>query len=152
MTLTDRRKPAYNALLRAPSGFRLTVGIHAAEGAPVHPEAEAGETIQEIAEKNEFGLGQPRRSFIADWFDTRKDWVQTQAREAVIRAARAGSPIRIGLEQLALLVQADVQKRIRDGIPPPNAPLTIAKKGSSTPLIDSGVLRSAIVGKAEVDP
>lgn len=38
----------------------------------------------------------------------------------------------------------DIRKYITDGVPPPNAPSTIARKGSSTPLIDTGALFNAI--------
>ena len=51
-------------------------------------------------------------------------------------------------EQLAdLLGQkyvGQIQARISAGIPPPLAESTIARKGSSVPLIDTGQLRSAV--------
>jgi hypothetical protein len=38
----------------------------------------------------------------------------------------------------------EIQKRMARGIKPDNAPSTIAAKGSSTPLIDTGRLRQSV--------
>ena len=51
---------------------------------------------------------------------------------------------RIALSQLGAVAAANVQEQIADGTPPPNAPATIRRKGSSTPLVDTGALRQAI--------
>ena len=48
------------------------------------------------------------------------------------------------LQRIGLWAQSEIQQRISDGIPPQNAPYTINKKGSSTPLVDTGQLRSSI--------
>jgi hypothetical protein len=48
------------------------------------------------------------------------------------------------LEILGQRAVGQIQERIASGIAPANAPSTVAKKGSSTPLIDTGVLRSSI--------
>lgn len=48
------------------------------------------------------------------------------------------------LERVGLWAQGSIQQRISDGIPPPNAESTIRRKGSSTPLIDTGQLRTSI--------
>ena len=45
--------------------------------------------------------------------------------------------------QIGMVGASAVQKKF-GAIPPPNAPSTIAKKGSSAPLIDTGALRAAI--------
>lgn len=60
------------------------------------------------------------------------------------------------LGQLGLRMAGDMQRRISEGIDPANADSTIAAKGSSTPLVDSGRLRasitSVVVDANEVDP
>ena len=48
------------------------------------------------------------------------------------------------LSVLGMALVGDVQQRIRNRIPPPNAPYTIARKGSDVPLIDTGRLRQSI--------
>ena len=48
------------------------------------------------------------------------------------------------LNTLGAKAAADVKNTIRQGIPPPNSPETIRRKGSSRPLIDTGQLINAI--------
>jgi len=55
-----------------------------------------------------------------------------------------------GLELFGMYVVGLIRQRMANGIPPPNRPSTIARKGSSKPLIDTGELRNAITWKAEV--
>lgn len=123
----------------------LTVGIHEEQGAGSHGAA----TIADIAAMTEFGLGQPARSFIGAWADEREGEHKAQIRklgEAVVKGTVTAPQ---GFEQLGQKYVGEVQARIAGGIAPPNAPSTIAKKGSSTPLIDQGVLRSSITSKVE---
>ena len=139
---------------------RITIGIHASEGNEIHDDAtfaadgaiEPGSalTVAELGAIHEFGLGVPQRSFIRAWFDEsvqkNRDLLASQLKLVV-----AGKlPLEKALERVALKCEADVKLRIRNRIPPPNAPSTIAKKKSSVPLIASGQLRASIRGKAEV--
>ena len=48
------------------------------------------------------------------------------------------------LARLGQKVVGDVQQRMADGIGPPLDPETVRRKGSSTPLIDTGRLRQSI--------
>ena len=50
---------------------------------------------------------------------------------------------------LGELVKGEVQRRITELKTPPNAPATIARKGSSNPLIDKGVLRASATYKVD---
>lgn len=135
----------YNALIgrleKAARERTLTVGIHEEAGA-----ASSGDTtVADIASINEFGLGVPARSFIGAWAEEReaqhKDDLGKLA-QAVVKGSVAD--IGQGLEQLGEKYVGEVQSRIAGGISPPNAPATVARKGSSTPLIDTGVLRSSV--------
>ena len=54
---------------------------------------------------------------------------------------------RVLCERLGAKMVADVQEKLTDINSPPNAPATIAKKGSSNPLIDTGGLRQRITYK-----
>jgi hypothetical protein len=56
---------------------------------------------------------------------------------------------RAALGQLGLLGVSLVQREIRDGHFTPNAPSTIARKGSDKPLVDSGQLIGGISFKIE---
>lgn len=119
----------------------------------------SGPTTLQVAMWNEFGVGVPERSFLRSTFDLkvneyRKNVVRGMARE-VYEAARTKRTLTAGtsitLKRLALKMEGDIKRRIgARQIPPPNAPSTIARKGSSTPLVDSGQLRRTITGAVRV--
>lgn len=48
------------------------------------------------------------------------------------------------MEQAGARAASVSQEAISEGIAPPNAPSTVARKGSSTPLVDTGRLRQSI--------
>lgn len=126
----------------------ITVGVHAADGAEpkkgTEGEGEDGTPLIAVAAAHEFGLGVPRRSFIADWADENLALHKKQV-AAMARAVVAGTvDANQAAARLANLWVAEVQKRIVAGIAPPLSEKTIRRKKSSTPLIDTGQLRSAI--------
>ena len=93
---------------------------------------------------HEFGLGVPERSFVRETVDVKlKEITKTAAglQRAVLRGAL---DTKGALEFLGLFVKGEIQKRIADGIPPANTEETIRRKGSSTPLEDTGQLRGSI--------
>ncbi len=91
--------------------------------------------IASLGEIHEFGLGVPQRSFIRAWFDSKRAEIEADIRKF------GSNP-----DALAERLRASCQEYIANGVAPPNAPSTIARKGSSKPLIDSGVLRTSIEG------
>ena len=96
---------------------------------------------------NEFGTRDghvPERSFMRSTFDeTVNKLVSTRAK--IIGGVYAGKlTAEIGAGLLGELHQKDVQKKISSHPPPPNAPSTIAKKGSSGTLVDTGLLRQSV--------
>lgn len=148
--IVDRDR-GYRALLarvkRASRSRAITVGVHSGEGgAP----AAGGGTVADVASIHEFGLGNvPERSFVRSWADAKKSDNQKLLREAAERIVR-GATVDEALEQVGLVMAASMQKRIQSGeIGPPLEPATIARKGSSTPLIDTGQLVSSITHKVE---
>lgn len=136
------------------SSGELTVGIHEADGAEAKDGDDGGDaTLIDVAIVHEFGYeegGIPRRSFIRDWVDESAAEHAEQERK-IARAVVAGKlDVEQGLKRLGVLRQAEVQKRISEGIEPPLAQATIDRKGSSTPLINTGQLRGAISHKVTV--
>src|SRR5688572_7737129 len=129
------------------AGAGVTVGVHEAEGS-ASADGGDGETVLDVACINEFGgpdNNPPARSFIGAWSDENED----KNREALGKIGEAlikGTVPRldVGLERFGLLAVADAQRRMVDGIAPPNADSTVARKGSSTPLIAGGQLKSSI--------
>jgi hypothetical protein len=91
------------------------------------------------------GLGVPERSFIRAYVDANAVQIGNDLRQAAKQIILG----KLTNEQAATLIglkhAAGIQKYLSDGrVTPPLSAFTIAKKGSSTPLIDTGQLRSAI--------
>lgn len=107
----------------------------------------------EIGIINEFGApaaGVPERSFLRSTHDAmRQAWLKLMAKtlgfavDGKITALQA-------LEIVGLRAAADVRRRILtgSGIPPPLAESTVAKKGSSRPLVDTRQLVNSISSSA----
>ena len=141
----------YKDLVRRVKAFRgakIDVGIFESDGSKLYEDAV---TVLEVAIWNEFGTDKiPERSFIRAWFDENEE----KCREGVRRMAEAVLAGKYTPEQALELLGAkfvgEIQKRIANGIPPPNAASTVARKGSDTPLVDKGQLRSAITQRVKV--
>jgi hypothetical protein len=148
MPIRDNKSPRYKTLERL--GRRgqiqdtITTGIHGQEGGEEHP---GGISVAEIGSIHEFGLGVPERSFVRVWFDENKSRLPEAIRVELETAIAQGNP-RLAIERLAITIQASIQQRISNGIDPELAESTILQKGSSTPLIDTGVLRSSIMTRS----
>lgn len=144
----DRGYAALMNRLAQPKAI-VTVGIHEAEGAADH--GEDGATVAEIGAFHEFGTTTiPRRSFIRDWADENEEKHKDDLRK-IGRAILDGKlkSTEQGLERFGALAKGEVQTRIADGIAPALAESTVETKGSSVPLIDTGVLRSSIEYRVE---
>lgn len=143
--LTDLRK----RLAKLLKGYTLTVGVHGPEG-ETPAAGGGGATLLEVAILNEYGLGVPERSFIREWYDANRGKNQERLLKVGKVILAGGYDIETGLGRLGALFQGEIQSRISAGIPPPNAASTIArKKKSSTPLINTGQLRSSILWRVE---
>lgn len=139
---TDKGFQAFLERAReASKGAGVSVGVHAAEGAEAE---EGGLTVLDVAIFNEFGLGVPERSFLRAWIDENTAVNTELLRRAAVMALKGGKTLPQALELLGMKFAGGIQSRIAQGISPANAPATIAKKGSSTPLIETGQLRQAI--------
>lgn len=139
---------------------------------PVANDTSAGLTVADVGTFNEFGVGPftvrgsfssdggmighehpgiPQRSFIRAWFDESQDFIAETLRSQMRLVVAGKITAEVAADRIALAFEGSVKQRISRGIPPPNAPSTIRKKGSSKPLIDKGQLRNAIRGRAEVE-
>lgn len=105
-----------------------------------------GSDLVRYAAANEFGTRDghvPERSFLRSTVDENRDRYASLLTVAA-RAALDGTRVETAFGRVGLVVTGDVQEQIRDLRMPPNAPSTIAKKGSDNPLIDSGRMRQSI--------
>lgn len=149
ITSDDR---GFRALLRRITSQgqpEVTVGVHESDGAKDHGD---DVTVIDVASFHEFGTQDiPPRSFIRGWADENEQANAERLRkiaQAIVKGQLQSTEQ--GLERFGNFAVGDIQKRIRDRIPPPLAEETIERKGSSVPLIDTGQLRSSItyrVGK-----
>jgi|SRR6185436_15868619 len=115
----------------------------------VHPSANGqgrnGVSVVDYASYNEFGTRFiPERSFLRAWFDEAKPRLDDLITQVTRDALEGKRPYEQGLKRLGVQCVGEIQERIASNIPPPDKPHTIARKGSDTTLIDTGVLRSSI--------
>jgi hypothetical protein len=92
---------------------------------------------------NEFGTSRiPERSYL------RAAMVKPSAIKRIVQAGSAltqpGADTKTVLEVVGVVAVGEVQEQIRRGDYVPNAPSTIARKGSAKPLIDTGRLIQSI--------
>ncbi len=128
--------------------IEVTIGIHAAEAGSSHGD---GMTIGDIGSIHEFGTQTvPQRSFVRSWFDERQAFIADTLRTQLQAVIAGKRPIEQAAERIALAFEGDVKRRIAQNIPPPLAPATIARKGSSVALIDTGALRNAVRGQVKI--
>ena len=94
---------------------------------------------------NEFGGGNvPERSFMRSTFDKTVDKL-VQARAKLVGGVYDGKiPAKTAAGLLGEMHQQDIQRKITSHPPPPNAPSTIKRKGSSGTLIDQGTMRASV--------
>lgn len=124
--------------------FAVTVGIHSEE-------AEGGGDGVSVLDKAnwlEFGTANaPARTPISGFADEHGAEFQIKVRDDMALALKAGkNPIQ-RVDQLAQSFAGAMQSNFPNLTP--NAPETIARKGSSTPGVEDGQTRAAIRGKVE---
>jgi hypothetical protein len=101
--------------------------------------------VGEVAVWNHFGTSTiPERPFISGPIEQGKH----EIRALQVRLAKGIYELKItkykALEFIGTDLKSRIQKAIVAGVPPPNAPGTIAQKGSSGTLRDTGQLLQAI--------
>jgi hypothetical protein len=163
VTITDKGVGKTARTLFGKQHASVTVGVFGDKGdAPVSDGSSfSGITVAELAAIHEFGLGNvPERSFIRSFFDGHEKEISAMflrlMKAEMLRAIRTGKPIadnakRKILEKIGLWMVREIQMRIANGdITPPLDSKTVERKGSSTPLIDTGQLRSSITHETEL--
>jgi hypothetical protein len=132
---------------RIETRFSCLLGVQGKDATAKHKGAPL--TVVEIANQHEFGLGVPERSWLRAWFDENEAMIRNDLRRAAMRIIEGRLTQVQAAELLGAKYVAAIQTRIANGIAPPNAQVTIDRKKSSTPLIDTGQFRSAITSIME---
>jgi len=126
----------------------VAVGIREDDG---DTRAEGGEArVADYATYNEFGLGVPERSFLRSTVDGNEERYKKFLQRAGVQMLDGEDPVD-ALDRVGMVVAADVKRAIVELDDPPNAPATIAMKGSANPLIDSGRMVNSISHEVRTD-
>ena len=123
-------------LKKLQGGEFVTVGIH--ESAGNHKDSQ--DTVATIGARNHFGIGVPARP----WLDRGVEAGKKDIAEAVADRVASGADSRTILNTVGVVAVGAVDQYIVDLDTPPNEPSTIAQKGSSSPLIDTGQMRQSV--------
>ena len=91
----------------------------------------------------------PERAFLRNGFDESKDEVIRSAEHVIGDVLSGTMSENQFFEIVGLLLKSKIQDYARDLNSPPNHPYTVANKGSSNPLIDSGDMIGSIDYKVE---
>jgi hypothetical protein len=97
--------------------------------------------IAERAARNEFGFGVPERPFVRPTIDGNQDRYLDMMQRGLDRVALGEARRETALVPAANAIRTDIIARIISTRTPPNAPATIAAKGSSNPLVDTGEMQ-----------
>ncbi len=104
-----------------------------------------GTNIASIAFFNEFGTKNiPERSFIRAWIDKNKAKIRNFKIKLLDMLYKRRIDAKMALKLLGEFAQNGIKEEIIDIQTPGNAPSTIAKKGSSNPLIDTGRMLNSV--------
>ena len=90
----------------------------------------------------------PARPYIAQAVTRHQAEWKNKAKDAFMEVI-SGSNGRASMQMIANKMSQDIKETISGGSFAANAPLTVAIKGSSKPLIDTGGLRAAVRGEVE---
>lgn len=127
-------------------GANVKVGILAEAG--IHESDEGPQiTVAQVAAYHEFGspgANIPERSFMRSTLEEKKSEFTNLIGKLLTDVVAGKRTAKDALGILGLTVSTAIKKKIASGEFVPNSPATIAKKGSSKPLIDTGQLLNSI--------
>lgn len=104
-----------------------------------------GQSIAEYAAYNEFGTEKiPERSFMRSTFDAHVNELSDDLSRRYGQVQAGTMTVRTALGLVGLRHQDQIKRTIDNHVPPPNSPVTIALKGSSHTLIDTGAMKNSI--------
>ena len=105
-----------------------------------------GQTVAEVAFYNEFGTRRiPERPFFRRAREEMNPEIRRLLRKTKARdLAKNPRHIRQQFDRAGALAASIVQKHITQLDSPANAPSTVEEKGSTNPLIDTGLMRASV--------
>lgn len=91
----------------------------------------------------------PERPFLSNAMRSNRSAYRNAMKASASKILRGETSLREVLSKLGIKAQGDIQEEITSLSSPPNSPVTVALKGSSNPLIDTGEMRAAITWKID---
>jgi len=91
----------------------------------------------------------PERSFLRSGYDENIDTISKKIEEMVPDVIAADVDPKVFMDAIGMEFAGLIQKKMRDLKDPPNSQMTIERKGSSNPLIDTGRLVGSIRHEVE---
>lgn len=151
----DRAKRTVEALAKRlrTKADRVLVGVQKGAG-----NYDDGTPIAVIAAANHFGATMPNgaeipaRPFLDVAISKNQRRYSAMAKEMVPEVLNQKRTMTQVLDSIGLAAAADVQGYMVELQDPPNSPITIARKGSANPLIDTGHLRQSIRHQLSSEP
>lgn len=152
--VVDRGADELVARMRALRNTKASVRVGVLSDAPKKErEGATGKySLLEVAAVHEFGApraGIPARSFIRGTIDERTEDIARLERVMLAKVVAGDIALKPALDAIGAKVAGWIQQRIAAGIEPALSPATVAKKKSSTPLVDTGQLRSSVTWLVE---
>lgn len=145
LKVKKNRIPQVKAKVKVWDGKAITIGVHSDAGA--HDGGKVPISLGELAAIHEFGLGPPARPFISQWAELKlAEGIET-FNDVWARVVVSDLDPATAFRRIGEWCVGSCKQHMANGILPPNAPATVARKGSSTPLIDTGQLRNSIAWK-----
>lgn len=145
------------------ANLSLAKNSHAAVGYPSEDpktksqhDSISGMSNVQVALANELGSAPgvrpvvPARPFMKRTFDREKAQFLKTLRDLGILILEGKMSTKVALERIGRMAQSEVQRSFTEETWTPNAPMTIAAKGSSQPLIDKGTLRNSVSYKVRM--
>lgn len=103
-----------------------------------------GEGFMEIGKTGPHKINIPARPFLDTGVEKNQRRYANIAKHMVPKILEGEATMDQTLDAIGLAAASDVQEYMVELQDPPNSPVTIAKKGSANPLIDTGHLRQSI--------
>ena len=144
-------KALVKRITRMSGGIAVTVGIQGSKAAEQHG-TDDGLTNVQLGTHHEFGAPNaniPQRSWLRSTFDENRKKYEKLMFDASKKSLDVLDPL-APFVIAGEIARGDVIKKIKAGIDPPLKAATIARKGSSTPLIDEGILINSITSEVRL--
>ena len=124
---------------------KLQVRVGYQQGEDFYDEEGKKVDVLDVAMFNELGTSRtPSRPFMRNSVDDNADKISNFCKSKLKGIANGSENAEMVLKAIGAMQVGLVQKTIREGDFVPNAPSTIARKGSDKPLIDTGLMRQSV--------